>query len=62
MQPSSSSPLGALSPRTIGFAAAVITVIIWTSFILIARASADPARGGTLSPLDIAFCRIVGPA
>ena len=60
MQPSSSSPLGALSPRTIGFAAAVITVIIWTSFILIARASADPARGGTLSPLDIAFCRIVG--
>jgi drug/metabolite transporter (DMT)-like permease len=40
--------------------AAVVTVLIWTSFILIARASADPARGGMLMPLDIAFCRIVG--
>lgn len=49
-----------MSPRTIGMAAAVVTVIIWTSFILIARASADPARGGTLTPLDMAFCRIVG--
>nr|MDP2191127.1 DMT family transporter [Rhodoferax sp.] len=48
------------SPRTIGIAAAVITVLIWTAFIVIARASADPARGGTLSPFDIAFCRIVG--
>ncbi|MDO8447229.1 MAG: DMT family transporter [Rhodoferax sp.] len=48
------------SPRTIGLAAAVVTVLIWTSFILIARASADPARGGTLTPFDIAFCRIVG--
>jgi drug/metabolite transporter (DMT)-like permease len=43
-----------------GLAAAVVTVLIWTSFIIIARASADPARGGTLSPFDIAFCRIVG--
>lgn len=51
-----------LSPRTIGLAAAVITVLIWTSFILIARASADPARGGLLTPLDIAYCRIVGAA
>ena len=50
------------SPRAIGFAAAVITVLIWTSFIVIARASADPSRGGTLSPFDIAFCRIVGAA
>jgi drug/metabolite transporter (DMT)-like permease len=49
-----------LSPRTIGIGAAVITVLIWTSFILIARASADPARGGTLNSFDIAFCRIVG--
>ena len=49
-----------LSPRTVGLAAAAITVIIWTSFIIIARASADPARGGTLTPFDIAFCRIVG--
>ena len=43
-----------------GLVAAVVTVIIWTSFIIIARASADPARGGTLTPFDIAFCRIVG--
>jgi drug/metabolite transporter (DMT)-like permease len=50
------------SPRTIGIGAAVITVLIWTSFILIARASADPARGGLLTPLDIAWCRIVGAA
>jgi drug/metabolite transporter (DMT)-like permease len=48
------------SPRTVGLVAAVVTVLIWTSFILIARASADPARGGLLTPLDIAFCRIVG--
>jgi len=51
-----------LSPRAIGIASAVITVLIWTSFILIARASADPARGGLLTPFDIAFCRIVGAA
>jgi drug/metabolite transporter (DMT)-like permease len=51
---------GRLSPRTVGLIAAVVTVFIWTSFIIIARASADPARGGTLSPFDIAFCRIVG--
>ncbi len=49
-----------LSARTIGIAAAVVTVLVWTSFILIARASADPARGGTLNSFDIAFCRIVG--
>ncbi|MCX7257116.1 MAG: DMT family transporter [Polaromonas sp.] len=48
------------SPRTVGLMAAVVTVIIWTSFIIIARASADPARGGVLTPFDIAFCRIVG--
>ncbi|MDO8250325.1 MAG: DMT family transporter [Rhodoferax sp.] len=59
--PSSLPPAsGRFSPRTIGLAAAVVTVLIWTSFIIIARASADPARGGTLSPFDIAFCRIVG--
>jgi drug/metabolite transporter (DMT)-like permease len=56
---SSDSPQG-FSPRTIGLIAAVVTVIIWTSFIIIARASADPARGGTLTPFDIAFCRIIG--
>ncbi len=48
------------SPRTIGMSAAVVTVLIWTSFILIARASSDPAHGGSLSALDIVFCRIVG--
>ena len=60
MHSSSPSSTGAMSPRTIGMVAAVVTVIIWTSFILIARASADPARGGTLTPLDMAFCRILG--
>ena len=52
--------LPGFSPRTVGLMAAVVTVIIWTSFIIIARASADPARGATLTPFDIAFCRIVG--
>lgn len=55
-----SRALSGLSPRTVGLAAALVTVVIWTSFILIARVSADPARGGTLTPFDIAFCRIVG--
>ncbi|MFZ4480345.1 MAG: DMT family transporter, partial [Rhodoferax sp.] len=49
-----------LSERAVGLSAAAVTVLIWTSFILIARASSDPARGGTLTPFDIAFCRIVG--
>ena len=53
-------PFLGLSPRTIGLAAALVTVLIWTSFIVIARASADPTRGGSLSPFDIAFCRVVG--
>lgn len=60
MHSSPRHPFKGFSPRTIGLAAAVVTVLIWTSFILIARASADPARGGTLTPFDIAFCRIVG--
>lgn len=45
-----------LSPRAVGLAAAVVTVVIWTSFIVIARASAQR----TLNPFDLAFCRIVG--
>jgi drug/metabolite transporter (DMT)-like permease len=53
-------PFRGCSPRTIGLAAAVATVLIWTAFILIARVSGDPARGGTLTSFDIAFCRIVG--
>lgn len=52
--------LARFAPRTVGIAAAVITVLIWTSFIVIARASNDPARGGLLTPFDIAYCRIVG--
>ena len=60
MHSSSRHSSGGFSPRTIGIATAVITVLIWTSFIIIARASADPARGGTLTPFDIALCRIVG--
>lgn len=49
-----------VSPKTVGLGAAIVTVLIWTSFIVIARASADPSRGGTLTPLDIAFARIAG--
>jgi drug/metabolite transporter (DMT)-like permease len=41
---------------SIGPLAAVVTVVIWTSFIVIARASA----GLNLLPLDIAWLRIVG--
>lgn len=48
--------LKGLSPRTIGIAAAVITVGIWTAFIVIARASAQ----GSLGPFDIALARIIG--
>lgn len=44
------------SPRSIGIAAAVITVGIWSAFIVIARASAQ----GTLSPFDIALARVLG--
>ena len=43
------------SRRTIGIACAIITVAIWTSFIIIARAMAHK----TLTPLDIAFVRMV---
>jgi len=45
-----------LSPKTVGLAAAVITVTIWSAFIVIARAS---AKGG-LTPFDIALARILG--
>ena len=48
--------LKGLSPRALGIAAAVVTVGIWTAFIVIARASAR----GSLSPFDIALARIVG--
>lgn len=39
------------SARTVGIIAAAVTVLIWTSFIIIARASA----GHTLTPFDIAL-------
>ncbi len=45
-----------LSPRTVGLLAALITVLIWSAFIVIARASASRH----LLPLDIAWARIVG--
>ena len=45
-----------LPPRTLGALSAVITVLIWTAFIVIARASAQ----GHLLPLDIACLRIAG--
>ena len=49
-----------LSPGTIGTLAALVTVVIWTSFIVIARASADPAHGGTLHPFDLVYLRLLG--
>lgn len=42
--------------RTAGIAAAVITVLIWTLFIVIARASVQRV----LLPLDVAWLRFVG--
>lgn len=48
------------SPRAIGIASAVVTVVIWTSFIVIARATVDPAGGGALDPFDIALARLLG--
>jgi drug/metabolite transporter (DMT)-like permease len=50
----------ALSPKTVGMSAAVITVVIWTAFIVIARATADPARGAPLTPFDIVLARVLG--
>ncbi len=55
-----SPPSPRLSPQAVGLLAAVITVAIWTSFIVIARATADPARGGVLTPFDIVYARLWG--
>ncbi len=52
--------LRSLSPRTVGISAAVVTVIIWTAFIIIARATSDPARGAVMTPFDIVLARIIG--
>jgi len=45
-----------LSPRSLGLTSAVLTVLIWSSFIVVARASASQH----LLPLDIGLLRIVG--
>ena len=50
----------ALSSKAVGVVAAVVTVVIWSAFIVIARASADPSRGGTLNAFDIVYARIWG--
>ena len=59
MLPASSHP-PRFSPKVVGLLAALVTVTIWTAFIVIARASADPARGGVLNPFDIVYARILG--
>jgi drug/metabolite transporter (DMT)-like permease len=46
------------SPKTVGVLAAIITVTIWTSFIVIARATAHRS----LTPLDICLLRFTGAA
>lgn len=51
-----------LSERRIGIGAAIVTVLVWSAFIVIARASADASHGGTLTPFDIVFCRLVAAA
>lgn len=51
-----------LSPRTVGYAAAATTVAMWTSFIVISRAAADPTRAAVLHPLDITLLRLLGAA
>ena len=50
----------AWSDRSLGLLAAAITLSVWTSFILVSRASVDPGRGGGLNSFDIAYCRMVG--
>lgn len=45
-----------LSARQLGIGSAVVTVLVWTAFILVARASA--AR--SLTPFDLALARICG--
>lgn len=46
------------SPKTVGVLAAIVTVTIWTSFIVIARATAHRS----LTPLDISLLRFTGAA
>jgi len=66
--PSSGSPEPGVGPLVgigsasghLGFWAALITVVIWTGFIVVARATADPTRGGSLTPWDVVYARILG--
>lgn len=46
------------SPKAVGIFAAVVTILIWSSFIIIARASVK----GSLMPLDMVFLRFIGAA
>jgi drug/metabolite transporter (DMT)-like permease len=52
----SASKTAGLSPKTVGILAAVVTILIWSSFIVIARASVK----GSLMPLDMVFLRFIG--
>lgn len=52
--------LFALSERSLGLIAAVVTLLVWTAFILISRVAVDPSRGSTLNSFDIAYCRMAG--
>ena len=49
-------PPSRFTARQLGIAAATVTVVVWTAFILVARASAARSLGS----LDIAFLRICG--
>ena len=49
-----------LSPKTVGILAAIVTIFIWTAFIIVARATTDPARGAVLTPFDMALARVLG--
>ena len=49
-----------LSPKTLGILAAIVTIFIWTAFIIVARATTDPARGAVLTPFDMALARVLG--
>ena len=49
-----------LSERSVGLIAAVVTLLVWTAFILISRVAVDPSRGSTLNSFDIAYCRMAG--
>ena len=49
-----------MSPRVVGLLAALTTILIWSAFIVVARASADPARQPTLGSFDIVAARLLG--